>query len=59
MCTFRDSWTDEYPWIERVERKDKVFCKLCSRALSIAHGGMNDIERHRKTNKHLRKEEKI
>lgn len=59
LCTFRKSWIAEFPWIEPLEEKGKAYCKLCKRAISVAHGGINDIDRHRKSMKHVRREEII
>nr|XP_034828408.1 uncharacterized protein LOC117985736 [Maniola hyperantus] len=59
MCTFRNSWVAEMPWIEPLNERHKAYCKYCEKAISIAHGGINDIYRHRQSMKHIRKERKI
>ena len=51
---FKNSWCNKFKFIQK-SRKGEGFaslCTVCESDFSIAHGGENDINRHKDTSKH-------
>jgi len=51
-CVFNEKLREKYPYLEKAQSANTVFCKKCSSVFSIAGGGNSDISRHVNTAKH-------
>ena len=47
---FRESWKEEYPWVEYDQEKNAIFCNLCIKAPSVAKTLFNSDGYKGKTN---------
>lgn len=51
--TYRLEWQETFPWLRPYpDNFSYALCALCKSAISISHGGANDIKRHADTVKH-------
>ena len=47
---FQNEWLNLYDFISKSDKGDShCFCTVCSIHISVAHGGQNDIDRHKET----------
>ena len=52
---FQTEWIKEYDFLTKSDKGEcYTFCTVCSIHFSVAHGGRNDVDRHRETEGHKR-----
>ncbi|KAG7519863.1 DNA (cytosine-5)-methyltransferase 3A-like [Solea senegalensis] len=53
---FTEKWKNIYEWAEPSNLGEQhTYCRICSRNLSTIHKGIIELQRHEKTNKHLKR----
>lgn len=53
LFVFNNELAKKYPFLKKhLDYLSDVYCQKCHSTFSIGHGGLNDIEKHLKSNKH-------
>lgn len=57
LCVYLKRWEDVYTWLAPTrDNPNEARCILCDKAFSIGHGGINDVNKHNNSLKHIAKE---
>ena len=60
FCKYNPDWEKSFTFISKVkDNANAVHCSLCKKDFSIGAGGVNDIKRHKDSDKHKKMEKVI
>lgn len=54
LCTYKDTLQAKFPFLKDGRNLNEAMCTICDCYVSIKHKGAGDIEKHVKTEKHLK-----